>query len=758
MRRAVPLNPLDERQTAVIALAGGIVAAIADAAPTGSEWVDRPLVGLVVAAATWASASAPWWAVSATAGIAAVAAIDPVLTVIGAVGFVGGLWIGVRRRDPGPERSIVGAIALNVLVRLELEGFFGLSAILGITFGALLFIIGARARPQPLRRAAWTVTGGALAVALLATIGFGLTAVSARSQLTDGQRLATEGIDELRDGNFEEASSKFAAAGRAFTSASDGLDRPWALPARLVPVVAQNASALSDLADAAGDSSTQLAASLAAIDPDTLRFDGGRIDLAAIDAISDPLADAQTSLDALSSTVANADSSWLLAPVQSRVDTLAEDIDENEEQLANAVTASELAPQMLGRDGPRRYLFIFTTPAEARGLGGFMGNFAEITAVDGRIAVERFGRTTELNSGGRDPLARRVRGPQEWIDQWGRFGFVEGPMGTTGAVPWSNITMSPHFPSTARVISELYPQSGGQRIDGVYSMDPYVLAALLEFTGPVQIEATDQELNADNAVEFLLRRQYQIDDEPDRVDLLVLFAEVTIDRVLEGAMPCPTELVEALGPLAAQGRFVGWSADPDEQALFEAANFSGSLPALDGADGVAVVINNAAANKLDVYLERELVYQASVDPRTGEVSGTLEVTLTNTAPASGLPGVVINNEIGRPPGTSRSLVSIYTALPVLSAAQDGEPLTIEPGHEQGWNTARALVRLPAGGSTTIVLTLAGQLQPGSGYEIVTRPQPLARPEIVDVRVSVGSGEAQTLLEGESLEPRRVRAD
>ena len=37
-----------------------------------------------------------------------------------------------------------------------------------------------------------------------------------------------------------------------------------------------------------------------------------------------------------------------------------------------------LAPQMLGAEGVRRYFIAFTTPAEARGMGGFMGNWAVI--------------------------------------------------------------------------------------------------------------------------------------------------------------------------------------------------------------------------------------------------------------------------------------------------------------------------------------------------------------------------------------------
>ena len=52
----------------------------------------------------------------------------------------------------------------------------------------------------------------------------------------------------------------------------------------------------------------------------------------------------------------------------------------------------------------------FTTPAEARGLGGFMGNYAELTATDGQLGLTDFGRTAELNAGGTgDRRARLLR-------------------------------------------------------------------------------------------------------------------------------------------------------------------------------------------------------------------------------------------------------------------------------------------------------------------------------------------------------------
>ena len=69
------------------------------------------------------------------------------MAVVGFLGFAAGLWIGLRRRDLAVERAIVGAVAVNVLIRSELGGFLGLSAIIGI--GLSVGTVRARRPPPP---------------------------------------------------------------------------------------------------------------------------------------------------------------------------------------------------------------------------------------------------------------------------------------------------------------------------------------------------------------------------------------------------------------------------------------------------------------------------------------------------------------------------------------------------------------------------------------------------------------------------------
>ena len=311
----VRANRLDERAAITIAAVSGVVAALAGAQPTGSGLVDPLLVGVAVAFVTWAAASAPWWAVAATAAIASIVAFDGVLTLVGALAFVVGLWIGVRRRDLGTVRAIVAAVALNVLVRSELVGFFGSSALIGIATGVVLFVVGIRRRRRRTRRVAWTAVAVVAIAAGIALIGFSLSASAARTRLLEGNRLAREGIAELGDGDFARAAARFGAAADAFSAADRDLKRPWAQPAALVPVLAQNSEAVSELAKRRGIEHPRDRAALEQLDPGGLRLTNGRIDLAAFDSFTDPLTSAQRTLAELRASVDDVDSPWLVAPL-----------------------------------------------------------------------------------------------------------------------------------------------------------------------------------------------------------------------------------------------------------------------------------------------------------------------------------------------------------------------------------------------------------------------------------------------------------
>lgn len=190
-------------------------------------------------------------------------------------------------------------------------------------------------------------------------------------------------------------------------------------------------------------------------------------------------------------------------------------------------------------------------------------------------------------------------------------------------------------------------------------------------------------------------------------------------------MPAPAELARTLGPLTRQGRLMGWSADPAEESLFAKIGMSGAFPALGGGDGVAVVVDNAAGNKADAFLDVATSYRIGALDVSGFRDGTVTITLTNNAPAGGLPDYVLANAVDLPLGTNRMFLSVYTGLPMESVTLDGEPSTMETGTSLGWNVASTFLNIPPGGTRVVTLQVAGVLT-SPDRALVTRDQPIVK--------------------------------
>ena len=724
-------NRVDERHAIVVAALAGIAAAFAGAQPTGSAIIDVILVVAGVAAVVWAAASAPWWAPTAVAGIGAAIALDPIVALVGAAAFALGLVIGVRQRHQSERRALVAAVAMNVLIRSDLEGFFGLSALIGITLATALFVVGLRRRPSAIRRIGWITAATAGGVGVVALLALAVTALSVRSDLSAGALQARQAITVLNTGDYEQAATLFESSAGAFSRSEVRLGGMLAAPSRLVPGVSQNVSAGAELSAAAAAGTAEAAAALRAIDPASLTVVDGKIDLAAVAAVEAPLQRVRGVLDDLTTTSNDVASPWLLGPLQDELADLDERLESNEPRLENALDAVRLAPQILGADGARRYLVLFTTPVEARGLAGFVGNYAVITADNGNIDVTDFGRRSDLDAYVGQNGAACDGCPQEFLDRYGRFGITgSDEFGGFGQNGWTSITLPAHFPYVGAAAQVLFPQSGGDPIDGVIAMDPYVIQALMRYTGPIDVPELDLTVDPAVAADFILRDQYAglgIDDSAgndDRIDALETIGTEVIRRLLQGSLPEPSVIARDLGPLASEQRLLFWTDDPTEQELFDRIGLLGALPALSDDGGFGMTVSNAGHSKIDYYLERNV--EVTVDTADdGARALVADVTLTNTAPASGLPRYVIGNDYGYPTGTSWLWVNFFGLDSLITATRDGERFELAQTAEAGWRVYEHYEVLAPG--ATVTYRLEFELATNSNGEPVVWTQPLVRP-------------------------------
>jgi hypothetical protein len=760
-----------------VAAIGAVVFALdAAGAPSGSPIADklyRGALGLVVsvaatrAAARFAGAAAALLAAGCLAASTSVTTIALVLAGVavglsasqlrpalgsgssnGAAGISGG-DVAVSAPLDQPIGSVIlsclGGVALgNAALRLPTSLPTLLPSIIA-TAGVLILTMSAVAN---ISRRARRLTA---ATVVLGIAGGGAVTTAAAREILDVRATLERGVSETRAGlaaakrgETEEASAQFAAGSASLVEARAVFGSPMVSLARQVPVVGANIKVLRSLSTAAIEVTTNAETAIGALDLADLRMNDGRIAVDRIEALEGPLQASSDALTRAQFVTAAVRGPWLVSEVVSRSQEFQDELVEAQRAVDEASVIVDALPPLLGADGPRRYLLVVQTPTEARGSGGLIGSFGEITAADGKVRLERFGRTIELNEGGVPGSQRTVSAPEDYLSRYGRFEVAQ---------LWQNVNLSPDFPSSAMAMDSLYPQSGGTEIDGVISVDPYALAAFLSITGPVTVDGWPEAITTESAPKILFYDFYQQLTEErneERIDLQGEVALTAWTRLLTGPLPTLRDLSASLAQ-ATKGRHLQvWAERAEEQQLMRQIGVDGSFRSSTG-DYFGLISNNAGANKIDWYLRRTIDYQVTVDPATDTAKTTAVITLVNDAPSTGAARYLIGNKASppAPEGTSVQYVSIYSPFELTSTTIDGKAIELERESELGMNVYSAWIRIPPQGSAKLVVQLTGSIAlegfGGSPYRLRFGCQAMVNADIVSGSITV-RGEPQKVTE------------
>lgn len=717
------MSPSQQRIIVGVALCGGVLGALSPGEPTGQPVVDAVYRGLFVAGLALAATRARRWTLIVGSAVAVVGSIGLGL-LCGGIALVMAVffaWRDIRNRIYG---AVLGTFLALALLRLDVDWFLGASLLLAaVATGLVLWSCYRVARRRTRRAMRWiAVTAGVVVV-----VGTGMAvyqAISFAEPLRDAVDVTKAGVTATQNGDTAEATKQFESATRRFREVADDASAWWLAPARLVPVVAQNTEVISVMSDAGADLTQAAGVTTSEVDYSSIRRQGGGVDLALLDRFADPVVELSKRLAVSSEDVARLDSPWI-------VSLLAEGIDEFETKVADLRNQTDLAavalrdgPALFGGDGPRRYLVLLGNPAELRDLGGHIGNWAELTMVDGRITLEEVGRPLELTQPALESAVAEDRDlPPSFLSmQPARY-----PQNWGAAVD---------FPTDARVAARLFRARTGREIDGVLYADPYALAAILRITGQVPIPDTRQQLTPDNAVSFLTHDQFVTFADPGRGDEVVtdLIRDI-FSTFTTTTLPGPRELGALFGPLVDEGRFRMVSFRPTDQALLGRVGMDLGFAPTEGDDLLAIVTRNANPSKIDSFLRREATYEVDWDPESGLVRATVDVVLRNEAPADGEPAYVIGNSAGAPLGSNVTDLAVVTPFEATRATIDGVSVPITPVREGTvWrHTVHATV--PPGGTTRVTIDLEGDVEPGPVYRLRFGGQPLVVSDPVKVSVT-----------------------
>lgn len=735
----------DERAAALIAVASGVLAALAGPAPTGSTPVDAVLVAVSVGLVTWVAAACSPLLAGVAALVAGALSGSPWLAAIGVAAFGAAVWLRGTRAHRSNLSAALALVAMNIAARGSLDWFLGAETIVAAVIAVVLVAAGLRSRDSTSRR---IIAGAMVVYAVVALVGTATTAWFGARAIDDLQA-AEEAVDTALDfvisGDTDGAQRSLETAIERLSSFESSVENPLTAGAAIVPVVAQHRRAALDVSRSASAAMTSISADLEAFDVDAVMAGPGTVDLPAVVALEQPMLDFQRALRDVSATVDESRDPWLIDRVTRRLDELDETVADQIERGDVALDVIRSMPSLLGADEPRTYFVAFMTPSEVRGLGGFLGVFAEITADDGRIEMSRFSRVDglarELDA---SDAAYVIDGPEEWLDRYSRFGFA-GPTSPPGTSlgTWGNVTMSPDPAATGEIIAQLYPASGGRDVDGVIAVDIVAVSQLLDITGPV-VTSNGVTVDADNAADFLMNGQYTVDDRPGRADLLEEVARAVIDDLLGGTLPSPRETLDALGPMVDQGRLVAWADRPEEQSIFETVGLDGAWPDTAEGDVVTVAFNNAAGNKLDYFLRARATYDVVVDAPTSSATGTVLVELENRPPPTPQPDYVMENLVDLPRGYNQTWVSVYTRVRPTGLTVDGQTVPWDAEQEAGFFVSSTFVTMAPGDIPAIEVTLDGAVDlTDEGYLLTLWSPPTARVTPVAASVEVRRPDGST---------------
>ena len=719
------------KQERAIVYAAGVAAGacavfLASTAPAHNSVANALWRGLVVGGVTVVASRARRWTWLVLCGTGALVAESGIWLGVGVVGLLVAFASVLL-----PRRRAYGAIScgLGMQALLHATGSDVGRIAPVVAVGAILPVLvsGYRASPRRVRRRIHVALAGAGAFVVLAAVAWGVGALLALPATSKGGSLAKEGLSEAREGKTDRGASLLGEAAAELQRANGLVSGPWAKPALAIPGLAQQAHAL-EVGTSQGAKLAELGANTSQlVDYDDLRYTKGRTDLAKIRSVQEPLRRTSEAFDEAERELKAADSDLLVGPVSNELDKLLTEVRGAKEDAHTASMAVDVAPAMLGGDGVRHYMVMFTTPAEMRGLGGFMGNWAILTADNGKLDLGESGRVRDLN---RD-ASREIKeptGPEDFLLRYQRW-HVEQRL--------QDITVSPDFPTVASVMGELYPQAGGIKLDGAIVVDPYGLAALLELTGPVTVDGYPDPLTKDNVAEVLLTKQYlDFGDRELREQFLDAALRKPFEKLTDMSLPSPQVLGKVLGDASRERRLLFWTYQPKEQEFLTRIGASGAFGAPDGHDFLAITTQNSGNNKIDVYFKRKIEYAATYDPATGKLAAKAKVTLKNGAPATGLPEAIIgDNDKGFPDGTNAVYFSFYTPHSLREARVDNLARGVEFQRELGQNVYSTRVVMPAGTEAVLEFDLTGQLPPGTAYSLDYLPQPTVNPDELSVEVT-----------------------
>lgn len=511
----------------------------------------------------------------------------------------------------------------------------------------------------------------------LAVCGFLL--LRAASDLRAARDLAQDARDRLDPSTVADGSAlpDLREARERFDAAADRTEHPILAPMRLLPVVGRQVRSVHALSTAAAEVTASGTKALERVQQTLAAPNdtpGQRLQ---------QVRELTSVITVAAREVAGVDDlgprRGLVGPVRDAYNELAEKLTDVRATLDDAAAGARAGLQLL--TGPRRYLLVAANPAEMRAGSGMWLSGGTLTTAEGSFDLDGVAPLYEQADppNGAAPITDRDMAAlweEAWHPNW----------------DWRGLMTSPRLPASAELGRRMWVAAGKPAVDGLLIVDPVGLAAVVEATGPVEVDG--RTFDADDIVPYLLNEQYTNDDLDVRREALGDLSEAVFDA-LDGGSWSPETLAAELADAVRGRHLLAWSADEEEQRGWRAAGMSGEL----SSDSLLVSVLNRGGNKLDWFLRTDA--RLTTEAAGPGTDVTVGITLRNDVP-DGQPRYVTGPPPTGdwPPGTYLGVVAVNVPGDARDIRVDGRPVVVS-GRDGPSRVVAVEVRLDRGASTTV---------------------------------------------------------
>ena len=327
------------------------------------------------------------------------------------------------------------------------------------------------------------------------------------------------------------------------------------------------------------------------------------------------------SIDEAAEKVDALDSQLLFGPVGRARSDLAGRLPNIRRQAVEAADGLGAMITFAGGDGPRSYLVLSQNPDEVRPTGGYIGTYGVLSAVGGKLSLERYDSIESWFLVHPEAVAT----PEE---RGSPFRFDPRKEQRI-----ANVNTGPDWTQAAALAARLWERGGEAPVQGVLSFTPSFLGRILSVVGPVRVEAFDESVSAETLVERLDFYTHLLPRAPgvDRKEFVAELAKSIMPKLFDAPASQWESLAKVIGQAFSSREAMVWSTDTEVAQVLSERRWDGSVPATTG-DFVRPA-EFQYANKNGRELRRTYEHHVVVNP-DGSARIRTVLTLVNSEPPS----------------------------------------------------------------------------------------------------------------------------